>query len=366
MATSDIVIRGAREHNLRDISLDLPARRVDLLDRRLGLGQELARLRHALCRRAKALRREPLELRPPVPGPDAQARGRSDRRALPLDLDPAEDRRAQPAVHRGHDHRDQRLSPRPFARVGQGHCPQCDRPVAAQTREQIVARILELPAGTAFSVLAPVIRGQKGEYKDLFADLSRAGYVRARVNGQVDNLSDNLALDRQIKHNIEVVIDRLKAGPGSPDPAGRGGRGGAQAGRGDGDRRRRGAARPAPVVALRLHVLRAELRPAQPAALQLQQPAGDVPGMRRPGRAARLRPRPARSRPVALGLGRGDRAARAGQGDRASGGGTSSRAWRPTSRPTPTARPRGPCSRAPGATSTRSSHASGCTAPATG
>ena len=58
-----------------------------------------------------------------------------------------------------------------FARVGQGHCPKCGRPVAAQTREQIVARILELPDGTAFLVLAPVVRGQKGEYKDLFAEL---------------------------------------------------------------------------------------------------------------------------------------------------------------------------------------------------
>ena len=101
-----------------------------------------------------------------------------------------------------------------FARVGQGHCPQCDLPVESQSREQIVARILDLPAGTPFSVLAPVVRGQKGEYKDLFADLGRAGYVRARVNGQVYNLTDNLSLDRQIKHNIEVVIDRLKAGSG--------------------------------------------------------------------------------------------------------------------------------------------------------
>ena len=99
---------------------------------------------------------------------------------------------------------------------GQGHCPNCGRPVAAQTREQIVARVLEeLPAGTPFLVLAPVVRGQKGEYKDLFAELARAGYVRARVNGQVVNLSDDLALDRQIKHHIEAVIDRLKAGPSS-------------------------------------------------------------------------------------------------------------------------------------------------------
>ena len=101
-----------------------------------------------------------------------------------------------------------------YARVGQGHCPNCGRPVAAQTREQIVARVLEeLPAGTSFLVLAPVVRGQKGEYKDLFAELARAGYVRARVNGQVVNLSDDLSLDRQIKHQIEAVIDRLKAAP---------------------------------------------------------------------------------------------------------------------------------------------------------
>ena len=100
-----------------------------------------------------------------------------------------------------------------FARVGTGHCPNCDRPVAAQTREQIVERIAEIPEGTSYSILAPVIRGQKGEYKDLFSELSRAGYVRARVNGQVVDLSDPIKLGRQIKHNIEVVIDRLKAGP---------------------------------------------------------------------------------------------------------------------------------------------------------
>ena len=68
-------------------------------------------------------------------------------------------------------------------------------------------------------MLAPVVRGQKGEYKDLFAELARAGYVRARVNGQVVNLSDDLSLDRQIKHNIEVVIDRLKAGSDRSPPS---------------------------------------------------------------------------------------------------------------------------------------------------
>src|SRR5207249_12098471 len=87
-------------------------------------------------------------------------------------------------------------------------------PVAAQTREQIVARVSDLPDGIPYLVLAPVVRGQKGIYKDRFAELTRAGYMRARVNGQVVNLSEDLALDRQTKHHIEVVVDRLKAGPG--------------------------------------------------------------------------------------------------------------------------------------------------------
>src|SRR4029453_5020373 len=81
------------------------------------------------------------------------------------------------------------------------------------TREQIIARILELPGGTQFAVLAPVIRGQKGEYKDLFEDLRKQGFVRARVDGKYVSLTDDLSLDRQMRHNIEVVVDRLKVAP---------------------------------------------------------------------------------------------------------------------------------------------------------
>ena len=229
MATTDIVIRGAREHNLRDVSLDLPRGTLICFTGRLGLGQELAGLRHALCRGAAALRREPLELRPPVPGPDAQARGRPDRRPEPVDLDPAEDRRAEPAV--APSARSPRstttsassspASARGTARTATGRSP--PRPASRSSRGSS-----SCPPGRRFSVLAPVVRGQKGEYKDLFAELGRAGYVRARVNGQVVTLTDDLSLDRQIKHNIEVVIDRLKAGPGGPAAAGRGGRAGAR------------------------------------------------------------------------------------------------------------------------------------------
>src|SRR5438270_512974 len=80
-------------------------------------------------------------------------------------------------------------------------------------REQIIARILALETGTQFAVLAPVIRGQKGEYKDLFEDVRKQGFVRARVDGRYVSLTDDLSLDRQMRHNIEVVVDRLKAAP---------------------------------------------------------------------------------------------------------------------------------------------------------
>src|SRR4029077_19614889 len=102
-----------------------------------------------------------------------------------------------------------------FARVGQGHCPTCDRPITAQSREQILQRILALPEGTHFLILAPVVRGQKGEYRDLFQDMLRRGFLRARVDGEVVRLTDQLKLDRRIKHNIEIVIDRLTIGPAS-------------------------------------------------------------------------------------------------------------------------------------------------------
>src|SRR5262249_26356866 len=96
-----------------------------------------------------------------------------------------------------------------FARVGQGHCPVCQRPITAQTREQILARILALPEGSRILLLAPVLRGQRGEYKALFQDMQKRGFLRARVDGKLVRLTDDLKLDRRIKHNIEIVVDRL-------------------------------------------------------------------------------------------------------------------------------------------------------------
>ena len=96
-----------------------------------------------------------------------------------------------------------------YARVGTPHCTKCGEEIGAQTLEQIVAHILALPTGTRLHILAPVIQGRRGEYRDLFEDLRRQGYLRARVNGEVVNLSEDPDLDRNMRHTIEVVTDRL-------------------------------------------------------------------------------------------------------------------------------------------------------------
>ena len=96
-----------------------------------------------------------------------------------------------------------------FARIGVPHCPSCGRVISAQTVQQMVDRILALPAGTRLLVLAPVVRGRKGEYKKLFSDLARQGFSRVRVNGALRELGEEIDLDKNKKHTIEVVVDRL-------------------------------------------------------------------------------------------------------------------------------------------------------------
>ena len=98
-----------------------------------------------------------------------------------------------------------------FARAGTQHCPICGEQVSRQTPQQIVDRLLELPEGTRYQVLAPVVRGRKGEYADLFAELQTKGFARARVDGAVVSLTEAPSLEKKLKHTIEVVVDRLVA-----------------------------------------------------------------------------------------------------------------------------------------------------------
>ncbi|MCJ7724830.1 MAG: excinuclease ABC subunit UvrA, partial [Acidimicrobiia bacterium] len=96
-----------------------------------------------------------------------------------------------------------------YARAGIPHCPKCGKIVARQTPQQIVDRILELAEGTRFQVMAPVVRGRKGEFESLLKELSREGFSRARIDGDVRDLAEDIRLDRYYQHSIEVIVDRL-------------------------------------------------------------------------------------------------------------------------------------------------------------
>lgn len=97
-----------------------------------------------------------------------------------------------------------------YARVGTPHCPKCGKKIEPQTSQQMVDRILRFPEGTKIVILAPIVRGRKGEYRREFRDLIKKGFIRARVDGELVELEDGMSLDRYFEHTIEVVVDRLR------------------------------------------------------------------------------------------------------------------------------------------------------------
>ena len=205
-----LVVRGAREHNLKDISLDLPRNALVVFTGLSGSGKSSLAFDTIF---AEGQRRY-------VESLSAYARqflGQMDK----PDVDFIEG--LSPAV--SIDQKSTNRNPRStvgtitevydylrllFARAGTPHCPKCGRVIARQQPSQIVDRVLELEEGTRFQVLAPVIRERKGEYVDLFADLQTKGFSRARVDGVVHALTEVPKLKKQEKHTIEVVVDRLQ------------------------------------------------------------------------------------------------------------------------------------------------------------
>lgn len=101
-----------------------------------------------------------------------------------------------------------------YARIGIPHCPKCGREIKKQTIDQMVDQIMELPEGTKIQLLAPVVRGRKGRHEKLFERAKKSGYVRVRVDGNLYELSEDIVLDKNIKHNIEIIVDRLIVRPG--------------------------------------------------------------------------------------------------------------------------------------------------------
>ncbi|MFB9953654.1 excinuclease ABC subunit UvrA [Cellulomonas denverensis] len=204
-----LVVQGAREHNLRNVDLDLPRDRLVVFTGLSGSGKSSLAFDTIF---AEGQRRY-------VESLSAYARqflGQMDK----PDVDFIEG--LSPAV--SIDQKSTNRNPRStvgtitevydylrllFARAGTQYCPVCGERVTAQTPQQIVDRLLELPEGTRYQVLAPVIRGRKGEYADLFTELQAKGFARVRVDGEVAQLSDPPKLEKKLKHDIEVVVDRL-------------------------------------------------------------------------------------------------------------------------------------------------------------
>ena len=213
MADSDILIQGAREHNLREVSLVLPRNQLICFTGVSGSGKSSLAFDTLYAegqrRYVESLSSFARQFLGQMPKPDVDLiAGLSPAISISQKSSGTNPRSTVGTITEIYDYL--RVL---FARVGKGHCPECRRPITAQTRVQIIDRIGILATGTRFLVLAPLIRGQKGEYRDLFEDLLKQGFVRARVDGRVVRLTDDLRLDRQMRHNIEVVVDRLVAGP---------------------------------------------------------------------------------------------------------------------------------------------------------
>ncbi len=212
MPATDIVVKGAREHNLRDVDVALPRNKLICFTGVSGSGKSSLAFDTLYAegqrRYVESLSTFARQFLGEMPKPDVDhISGLSPSISISQKTSGQNPRSTVGTVTEIYDYL--RVL---YARTGQGHCPQCQRPITAQSREQIIERIMALEAGTQFLVLAPLIKGQKGEYRDLFVDLLKQGFARARVDGRVVQLTDDLRLDRQMRHQIEVVVDRLTAG----------------------------------------------------------------------------------------------------------------------------------------------------------
>ncbi|MBI1826542.1 MAG: excinuclease ABC subunit UvrA [Planctomycetes bacterium] len=204
-----IVVRGAREHNLRNVSLTLPHGKLICFTGVSGSGKSSFAFDTLYAegqrRYLESLSSYARQFLGQLAKPDVdQITGLSPSVSIQQKTSGWNPRSTVGTVTQIHDYL--RVL---FARIGKQHCPQCGKPISAQTREQIVARIMELGEGTKVHILAPVIRGQKGEHRDLFEDMLRKGYARARVDGAVHSLSEPPQLTKTLRHDIEIVVDRI-------------------------------------------------------------------------------------------------------------------------------------------------------------
>jgi len=213
MEEKRIIIRGAREHNLKNINLDLPRDKLTVITGISGSGKSSLAFDTIY---AEGQRRY-------VESLSAYARQFLEQMEKP-DVDYIEG--LSPAI--SIDQKGATKNPRStvgtiteiydyirllYARIGRPHCYICKKEISQQSPQQIIDKVLKLPQGTKYMILSPLIRGRKGEYKNLFDQIRKKGYVRVRVDGEIKNLEEEIILEKYKKHDIEIVIDRLISKP---------------------------------------------------------------------------------------------------------------------------------------------------------
>jgi excinuclease ABC subunit A len=204
-----ISIRGAREHNLRGFDLDIPRDKLVVITGLSGSGKSSLAFDTIYAegqrRYVESLSAYARQFLGQMQKPDVDhIEGLSPAVSIDQKTTSRNPRSTVGTVTEIYDYL--RLM---YARVGIPHCPTCGRVIERQTPQQIVDRILELPEGTRFQVLAPVVKGRKGEYGKLLEDLKKEGFTRVRVDREVKGLDEEITLDKKYKHDIEVVVDRL-------------------------------------------------------------------------------------------------------------------------------------------------------------
>jgi len=213
VGTDTLVIHGAREHNLNNITLELPRNALIVFTGLSGSGKSSLAFDTIYAegqrRYVESLSSYARQFLGQMEKPDVDfIEGLSPAISIDQKSTSRNPRSTVGTITEIYDYL--RVL---YARIGHPHCPKCGRPIGRQTPEQIVDQVMQLPEGTRFQVLAPVVRGRKGEYEKLLKDLAGQGFVRARIDGQVRELAEPIRLPRNYKHTIEVVVDRLVAKP---------------------------------------------------------------------------------------------------------------------------------------------------------
>ena len=204
-----ITIKGAKVHNLKNISLKIPREKLVVLTGLSGSGKSSLAFDTIYAegqrRYVESLSSYARQFLGQMEKPDVESiDGLSPAISIDQKTTSKNPRSTVGTVTEIYDYL--RLL---YARIGVPHCPKCGKEVKKQTIDQIVDRVLELEEGTKIQVLAPVIRGKKGELKKVFENAKKSGYVRVKADGMQYDLSEEINLEKTKKHNIEIIIDRL-------------------------------------------------------------------------------------------------------------------------------------------------------------